>query len=185
MRALTLTQPWATLVAIGAKRIETRSWGTRYRGPLAIHAAAQFPGWAKNLLSTGPFFDAFTAAGCSPAALLAATAESEEGRRILPRGAVVAVCQLVEVWQIWRVAASAHPDVVRVGPRGTELGMLSLTEQEQAFGNFAPERYAWMLADIVRVHPPIPAKGALGLWEWTPPEDEGLRAALDALGVTP
>ena len=26
MRVLTLTQPWATLVAIGAKRIETRSW---------------------------------------------------------------------------------------------------------------------------------------------------------------
>ena len=28
MKALTLTQPWATLVAIGAKRIETRSWAT-------------------------------------------------------------------------------------------------------------------------------------------------------------
>lgn len=39
MKAITLTQPWATLVAIGAKRIETRSWATRYRGPLAIHAA--------------------------------------------------------------------------------------------------------------------------------------------------
>ena len=39
MKVITLTQPWATLVAIGAKRIETRSWPTRYRGPLAIHAA--------------------------------------------------------------------------------------------------------------------------------------------------
>lgn len=39
MNALTLMQPWATLVAIGAKRIETRSWATRYRGPSAIHAA--------------------------------------------------------------------------------------------------------------------------------------------------
>ena len=38
MKALTLTQPWATLVAMGAKRIETRSWTTNYRGPLAIHA---------------------------------------------------------------------------------------------------------------------------------------------------
>lgn len=38
MKAITLHQPWATLVAIGAKRIETRSWGTSYRGPLAIHA---------------------------------------------------------------------------------------------------------------------------------------------------
>lgn len=39
MRALTLWQPWATLVAIGAKRYETRSWRTHYRGRIAIHAA--------------------------------------------------------------------------------------------------------------------------------------------------
>ena len=38
MRALTLHQPWATLIAIGAKTVETRSWATDYRGPLAIHA---------------------------------------------------------------------------------------------------------------------------------------------------
>ncbi len=39
MKALTLTQPWATLVALGTKTLETRSWRTDYRGPLAIHAA--------------------------------------------------------------------------------------------------------------------------------------------------
>jgi hypothetical protein len=38
MKALTLIQPWATLVALGEKQIETRSWDTKYRGPLAIHA---------------------------------------------------------------------------------------------------------------------------------------------------
>ncbi len=42
MKALTLTQPWASLVAVGAKRIETRSWETNYRGTIAIHAAK---GW--------------------------------------------------------------------------------------------------------------------------------------------
>lgn len=39
MKALTLTQPWASLVAMGVKGYETRSWQTSYRGPLAIHAA--------------------------------------------------------------------------------------------------------------------------------------------------
>lgn len=39
MKALSLWQPWATLMALGLKKIETRSWGTKYRGPLAIHAA--------------------------------------------------------------------------------------------------------------------------------------------------
>lgn len=38
MKALTLWQPWATLIALGAKRFETRSWTTNYRGLLAIHA---------------------------------------------------------------------------------------------------------------------------------------------------
>ena len=41
MKALSLRQPWATLVAIGAKQIETRSWSTAYRGTIAIHAGLE------------------------------------------------------------------------------------------------------------------------------------------------
>ena len=39
MKALTLFQPWATLVVYGLKHIETRSWRTSFRGPLVIHAS--------------------------------------------------------------------------------------------------------------------------------------------------
>lgn len=39
MKALTLTQPWASAVAVGLKSVETRSWRTPYRGPIVIHAA--------------------------------------------------------------------------------------------------------------------------------------------------
>lgn len=39
MKAISLWQPWATLIAIGVKQYETRSWATSYRGLLAIHAA--------------------------------------------------------------------------------------------------------------------------------------------------
>jgi hypothetical protein len=38
MKALTLYQPWASLIRDGRKPIETRSWPTDYRGILAIHA---------------------------------------------------------------------------------------------------------------------------------------------------
>lgn len=38
LRALTLIQPWATLIVQGHKTIETRTWRTPYRGWLAIHA---------------------------------------------------------------------------------------------------------------------------------------------------
>src|SRR3990167_7355801 len=38
MRALTICQPYAHLIVMGEKRVENRTWPTRYRGPLAIHA---------------------------------------------------------------------------------------------------------------------------------------------------
>lgn len=38
MRALSIWQPWASLIRDGRKTIETRSWEMLYRGPLAIHA---------------------------------------------------------------------------------------------------------------------------------------------------
>lgn len=38
MKALTILQPYAHLIASGQKRVENRDWPTRYRGPLAIHA---------------------------------------------------------------------------------------------------------------------------------------------------
>lgn len=36
--ALSILQPWATLIVVGAKDIENRTWATRYRGPLLVHA---------------------------------------------------------------------------------------------------------------------------------------------------
>ncbi|HUY98590.1 MAG TPA: ASCH domain-containing protein [Verrucomicrobiae bacterium] len=38
MKALTIRQPWASLIAAGIKDVENRSWPTAHRGPLLIHA---------------------------------------------------------------------------------------------------------------------------------------------------
>jgi hypothetical protein len=51
--ALSLLQPWASLVIIGLKKIETRSWRTAYRGPLFIHASLGKKG---KVLATEPPF---------------------------------------------------------------------------------------------------------------------------------
>ena len=40
MKAITLKQPWATLVAEGLKKYEFRSWRYNYRGEILIHAGA-------------------------------------------------------------------------------------------------------------------------------------------------
>ncbi len=42
MKAISLWQPWATLVALGIKQTETRHWATKHRGQLAIHAAKRW-----------------------------------------------------------------------------------------------------------------------------------------------
>lgn len=46
MKALSIRQPWAWLIAAGYKDIENRSWNTKYRGKFLIHASLtleQFP----------------------------------------------------------------------------------------------------------------------------------------------
>ncbi len=53
MKAISLLQPWASLIVIGAKTIETRSWGTKYRGPILIHASQ---GKAGSIFAAEPPF---------------------------------------------------------------------------------------------------------------------------------
>ena len=56
MKALSLLQPWASLVVTGAKKLETRSWTTGYRGELLIHAST---GKAGALLAAEPPFSKY------------------------------------------------------------------------------------------------------------------------------
>lgn len=82
LRGLSLTQPWASLVALGAKRYETRSWKTTYRGWLAIHASAAYPRWARELERAWAFSQALAVAW-----------------RPLPTGAVIAIARLADCFE--------------------------------------------------------------------------------------
>ncbi|WP_289006101.1 ASCH domain-containing protein [uncultured Parabacteroides sp.] len=42
MKALSIKQPWASLIAHGIKDIENRTWRTNYRGCILIHASASY-----------------------------------------------------------------------------------------------------------------------------------------------
>lgn len=86
MMALSLHQPWATFVELGWKRLETRSWGTQYRGPLAIHAAKT----RAHVLEAG---DLARRAGF----------DVEYGRAVwkgFPLGRIVALCDLTDCFQV-------------------------------------------------------------------------------------
>ena len=134
MKVLTLTQPWATLVAIGAKTMETRSWETMYRGPLLIHAAKGYPRDAKDFASAS-----------------GVVAVTTMNPLEYPTGAILAKCELVRC--------------IRTTEE-FECSLAKDNEQEWMFGNFEPGRFAWKLQNIRKLAHPIPAKGALGLWNW-------------------
>lgn len=137
MKSLSLTQPWASLVTIGAKAIETRSWSTPHRGLIAIHAAKTFPGWARE-------FAAFNE-HCQAALKRVGVTRLED----LPLGAIIAVAELTDCVRFDRFGRFAD----------------ALSEQERAFGDFTPGRYGFVLMDVRRLPEPIPARGALGLWD--------------------
>lgn len=61
VRALCLRQPWASLVVSGAKRLETRSWRTPYRGPLVVTASAKLHPEDAALVAREPFLSAIMA----------------------------------------------------------------------------------------------------------------------------
>lgn len=98
MKAISLTQPWATLVAVGAKCIETRSWQTSYHGKIMIHAARSFPAWAIRLCLDEPFLSVLVWAGYrSP----------DE----LPRGFIIASAELVRIERITPANLPAEPEL--------------------------------------------------------------------------
>lgn len=138
-----MTQPWASLVAIGENSIETRSWGTRHRGPLVIHAAKGFPRDARQLCSARPYREVLARHGYADAS-------------DLPVGAIIAVAELMDVMRFTRSSLRE----VRARARAGEL-----PPHEADFGDFSPGRYGWVLGDIRALSQPVPVRGMLGVWE--------------------
>lgn len=163
MKALTLHQPWASLVALGLKNVETRSWSTRYRGPLAIHAGANYKA-SRN-------FDAQQAAHGRL---------SDDQWADMPFGAVVAVCELVAVFptddldESYRFHTMEYPDIADgellsyplTGETLRPLNQRWKMEDQWPLGNFGPGRFAWLLGNIRALPEPVPVRGHQGLWNW-------------------
>lgn len=55
MKVLTIKQPWATLIAEGIKKYEFRSWPTKYRGKILIHAGLSYDSLAMKKLFSKDF----------------------------------------------------------------------------------------------------------------------------------
>lgn len=151
MKAITIWQPWASLLAHRVKLHETRSWETAYRGPIAIHAAAvKVPQVLKRCFpeerDRTMFFDA-VAKGLHECYT---TEEIVHILEELPTGSVIATANLVGCHKITAIQRAYAVDNV-----------------ELALGDWTPGRYAWEFSDM-KLITPVPAKGKQGLWWWEP-----------------
>lgn len=161
MKALTVRQPWAEAIACGAKLVENRSMGTRYRGPLAIHAGK---GWAKwgfadeRLRGLWPDLGPFQRG--HGYALRHVPAHHGRPPHPFVAGAVIAVAELVDV----------HEGAGCCEPWGER-------HYSASDGKRVSRVMHWVLEDVQRIEPPIPWHGRLGLWDTGCADVEELRRA--------
>jgi len=149
IRAISLWQPWAFLIAIGAKCYETRSWQTAYRGRMAIHASQHWGVRMGVQCYQEPFFTILSRAGIRFPARYDRWTNTGLG---LDFGAVLAVAELVDIVP----AATLLP---QLGP------------QEIAFGDFTHGRFAWRYENVRPLVEPFPCTGRQGLFNVSIPAE--------------
>jgi len=159
LRAVTLYQPYAQLIAWSAKRVETRSWKTNHRGLLAIHAGADQRYVQNADVMQGRILDAFTDHRTNPLHV--------------PFGAVVAVARVID-------CVPAEDLEWRLGHEYSDEYLPTVMAREQAMGDLGPGRFGWILDQVKPLRKPVPVSGRQMLW--TLPEDVELAVLRQIVG---
>lgn len=166
MKIISLWQPWSSLMALGAKRIETRSWGTSYRGPLVIHAAKAWNRDCQDSLYIQPMMKALEPIiGAHSAQFWAQYALAVRGR--LPFGAIIAVVNLIDCCPTVDTVSTKATIIPAEPSAFTKYPQLD-TPRERAFGNYEPGRWAWVTNHLRVLSEPLPFKGGQGLRDLDP-----------------
>lgn len=141
MKAISVKQPWAWAIVHGSKTIENRTQMWNYRGPLAIAASKT---WSNEGFADPRVREAFAARHPD----LVGSGAEEQARGLFPQGVIIGVVELIDIHVADGDACCA--------PWGDQRG-----------GVFSSAR---AITHLVLQHPqplwiPVPAPGALGLWE--------------------
>lgn len=175
MKAISLWQPWASLIAAGVKAYETRSWAPPREligKPIAIHAAKRIdPGaaqFAEELIygqhQPGGYELAdklATVIDCTPDELM-----GQFGQSLMPVGCVVCIARLDAAFQLGEPAEGTAAPAASVTRRMTSRAMPDcFTVRYDEFGDYAPGRWAWLLRDVKVLTPPAPVVGRQGIFD--------------------
>ena len=142
MKTITVKQPWAWLIIEGVKDIENRTWPTKFRGRVLIHAAAKPWTWQSLLKYLTPAMKSvFDKGGASRTWL-----------DCLTKGKIIGSVEIVD-------CVINHPSV------WAEKSQLS-ENADDGWLYFDHPTYNWVLANPIKFPEPIPAKGKLSFWEF-------------------
>lgn len=156
LKALTIWQPWASLISIGAKPYEFRRWGEpahNFNQRIAIHAGKRPARRCEiqDLIDRLKDDEAMgTALVVDPALELLERVIDMPGS--LPHAAVVCTAFLGTPRKVGEIFS---------GPVADSDRLLQHT-------------YAWPLSSIKLLDPPEPARGKQSFWNWTPPASVGV-----------
>lgn len=147
MKAITVWQPHATLLAIDEKRNETRGRRTHYRGAIAIHAAKYIDRVA-----------------CELPEIKSTLARHGYTVDNLPTGAIVAIANLTECWEV--VGEEEGVESFLLDSQKNKTMSIAHSSNEFLFGDFSVGRFGLEMSNVNRLSEPIPVKGQQGLWNW-------------------
>ncbi len=164
MKCISLHQPWASLVVLGAKKFETRSWPTSYRGPLLIHAAKK---WNPQLQATcfsdpieGELYDAGHISNDG-------LGGKSSWKNPLPFGSIIGGVSLDECYEVvpcQRSPAEAQDPLMDELASASGQRIQLPAGDEWRFGDFGIGRFAWQLSNPRRFAMPIPFCGRQGFF---------------------
>lgn len=154
MKCLSLWNPWALLLVAGKKKVETRGWPIRHRGPLLIHAAKKWDPFLGEVCAAFPFRQALQSIGVPLTAEIGACMSGWG----MPFGAVVGRVNVVAC------SPTEDCDEVLSEARLTEAGAIGINMAERLFGDYRPGRFAFLCEKPVRFKMPIPFRGEQGLF---------------------
>jgi hypothetical protein len=145
MKALTIKNPWAMLIALGVKDIENRTWRTNFRGRIYIHAALKpvpFNGMLNGM--------SFTQAQLKDVFKLNLPERYPDHMSKYPNACIVGEVDIID-------CIKDHPSVWAERPE----------EYDPDIHEHVPVIWNWVLANPVLYDKPIEnVKGKLSFWEY-------------------
>ena len=175
MKAISLWQPWASLIACGDKPFETRHWAPPREligQTIAIHAAKKVDKDAAAM-ATDIMYGQFDNHGGLAERLEASWGGDEcadelmgkFGNTIMPVGCVVCTARLDAAFQLGeRAEGTAFPAAQTLHRITSRQMPVCFTVRYDDFGDYAPGRWAWLLRDVRPLIPPPPVTGAQGFF---------------------